>query len=780
MFKNNLLITVRSFRKNVSFSLINIIGLATGMAATILILFWVADEMNFDKFHENYKEIYRVYEIQKYSETDNLLVYNTPALLGDKLRTQYPEFKRVVNFTPLWQQVIFKIDGQSTFDSDGYMADNESFKMFTLDFIKGSPENALSNPNTIVLSDKLAKSLFGDSDPMGKAVTINNNFTYTVTAVIKKQKNTHLNFSFIIPYEESAKRYWGENNFKNWQNNSFFLYVQLDKSTDYKLVETKIAKVVSDNGQDNVTLKLEPLSHSYLYGLYGTGAIHNVKLFSIIAVLVLLIACINFMNLSTARSAKRAKEVGLRKVVGSNRSLLIRQFLGESLLITFLSLIISLILVEVSLPWFNQLSGKELSLLSLNPLMIGIIVLVGLITGIIAGCYPALFLSSFKPALIIKGNLSAGSKTFRKVLVVTQFTLSIALIIGTGVVNKQLNYMVNKDLGFKKDNIVYIEMNSKAKEKYQVLKTELKKLQGVEFVTASSDLPNQIGSSTSGLTWEGKDPNTNALFSFVTTDYKYIETYGISLAEGRTWDENLASDSTGFIINEEAARVMGLDTAVGKKINMWGIDGLIIGVTKNFHFQNLKYKVTPMIMAMYLPRTSFISIRLKPESIVPTMKQVENIWKEFVSDEPLQYSFFDQVFDRYYRSETRMSKIFTYFSVLAVLISCLGLFGLATFMAEQRFKEIGIRKSIGASNKQIVLLFVWEFIKWVLIANVIGWIIAYFFSENWLQGYASRINLPVSPYFIAGVLSIIIAIATVSYQSIKASNANPVDALKYE
>jgi len=780
MFKRNLIIAIRSFKKSVSFSLINIFGLATGMAATILILFWVLDEINFDRFHKNYKEIYRVYEIQKYSETDNLLVYNTPGPLADKLKAQFPEFKNVIRFTPIWQRVMFTLNGQTTYDSEGYLADNDGFSLFTFNFISGSADNALKNPNSIVLSDKFAKTLFGNDDPIGKTIALNNEFNYTVTGVIKKPLNTHLRFSFILPFEEGVKRLWGEKTLTQWTNNSFFIYAQIDESINYKNVEEKIGKIVAENGQENVTLKLEPLSRNYLYGIYGAGAIHNVKLFSIIAVLVLLIACINFMNLSTARSAKRAKEVGLRKVVGGSRQQLIRQFIGESLIITFVSLVIALIIVEISLPWFNNLSGKELSLLNLNPYMLGIIALVGLITGIIAGSYPAFFLSSFKPAMIIKGGYSTSSKTFRKVLVIVQFTLSISLIIGTGIVNKQLDYMINKDLGFQKENILYIEINKKAREKYQTLKSELYKLQGVESVTATSDLPNQVGSSTSGIDWEGKDPKTNALFSFITADYKYPETFGIKLASGRTWDEKLASDSTGFIINEEAAKVMGLDTAVGKKIQMWEMNGLIIGVVKNFHFQNLKYKIEPIILAMYLPRTNFICVRLKPEEITTTVKNIETVWKNFVSDEPLKYSFFDQVFDRYYRSEVRMSKIFTNFSVLAVLISCLGLFGLATFMTEQRFKEIGIRKTIGATNSQIVALFLWEFVKWVLAANVVGWIIAYYFSESWLQGYASRISLPISPYIIAGVLSVIISIVTVSYQSIKASNANPVEALKYE
>lgn len=780
MFKKNLLIAIRSFKKSVSFSLINIFGLATGMAATILILFWVLDEINFDRFHKNYKEIYRVYEIQKYSETDNLLVYNTPGPLADKLKAQFPEFKKVVRFTPVWQRVMFTLNGQTTYDSEGYLADNDGFSLFTFNFISGSADNALKNPNSIVLSDKFAKTLFGNDDPVGKTIVLNNEFNYTVTGVIKKPLNTHLRFSFILPFEEGVKRLWDERTLSQWTNNAFFIYAQIDESVNYKNVEEKIGKVVAENGQENVTLKLEPLSRNYLYGIYGAGAIHNVKLFSIIAALVLLIACINFMNLSTARSAKRAKEVGLRKVVGGSRQQLIRQFIGESLIITFVSLVIALIIVEISLPWFNNLSGKELSLLNLNPYMLGIIVLVGLFTGIIAGSYPAFFLSSFKPAMIIKGGFSTSSKTFRKVLVIVQFTLSISLIIGTGIVNKQLNYMINKDLGFQKENILYIEINKKAREKYQTLKSELYKLQGVDCVTATSDLPNQVGSSTSSIDWEGKDPKTNALFSFITADYKYPETFGIKLASGRAWDEKLASDSTGFIINEEAAKVMGLDTAVGKKIKMWGMDGLIIGVVKNFHFQNLKYKVEPIILAMYLPRTNYICIRLKPDEIVTTVKNIETVWKDFVSDEPLKYTFFDQVFDKYYRSEVRMSKIFTCFSVLAVLISCLGLFGLATFMTEQRFKEIGIRKTIGATNSQIVALFLWEFVKWVLAANIVGWIIAYYFSESWLQGYASRINLPISPYIIAGVLSVIISIVTVSYQSIKASNANPVEALKYE
>jgi ABC-type antimicrobial peptide transport system permease subunit len=749
------------------------------MAATILILFWVTDEVNYDRFHENINEIYRVYEHQTYSGTDDLLVYNTPGPLAPELKAKFANIKRVARFTPVWRRIEISINEDKWYDSDGYFADQEALDIFSFPFIYGTPDNALAQPNSIILNHEEAKKYFGDENPVGRSLTFNRSIEYTVTGVVERPKNTHLQFSFIVPFEVNIEKLWPGMNLA-WTNNSFFTYVQIDNNQDYKEVETQIKTVVAENGQANVSLYLEPLSKSYLHNIWGTGSITNVRIFSVIALLVLLIACINFMNLTTARSSQRAKEVGLRKVSGGNRSQLIGQFLGESILLTIIAMLVAIGLVLLFLPGFNDLSGKDISFSSASTFMIGVILLVTFITGLVSGSYPAFFLSSFRPIKVLKGEFSKGSKTFRKVLVIFQFTLSVALIVSTMLVSKQLNYMINKNLGFQKDNIVMVNFSEGGREKYDMVKDELSKLPGVEAVTCSNALPNQIGNSTSGVSWEGANPEENALFSNIIVHYDFIEVFGMKLAEGRSWDKQFASDSMAMIVNEEAVRVMGLDNPVGQVVTAWGYNFEIIGVVSNFNFQSLKSKVEPLLMFMTVPWQNTVSIRLNPNSIATTMKDVESVWSEVYPDDMFRYRFFDQEFDKMYRAEMRMVKLFSYFSFLAILISCLGLFGLATFMAEQRYREIGIRKTMGASSLTIVGLMVWEFVKWVLVANLAGWILAFYAMEYWLSNYAYRIDIVPSFFLIAGGLSVTVAILTVSFQAWKASQANPVQALKYE
>lgn len=779
MLKNYLVVAFRSLKRNVGFSLINIIGLATGMAATILILFWVMDEVNYDRFHKNINEIYRVYEHQTYSGTDDLLVYNTPGPLAPELKAKFASIKRVARFTPVWRRIEISINDDKWYDSDGYLADQEALDIFSFPFIYGTPDNALAQPNSIILNYEEAKKYFGDENPVGKSLTFNKSIEYTVTGVVDRPKNTHLQFSFIIPFEVNIEKLWPDMNLA-WTNNSFFTYVQIDNNQDYKEVEAQIKTVVAENGQANVSLYLEPLSKSYLHNIWGTGSITNVRIFSAIALLVLLIACINFMNLTTARSSQRAKEVGLRKVSGSNRPQLIGQFLGESILLTIVAMLVAIGLVALALPGFNDLSGKEITFSSASTFMIGVILLVTFITGLVSGSYPAFFLSSFRPIKVLKGEFSKGSKTFRTVLVIFQFALSVALIVSTMLVSKQLNYMINKNLGFQKDNIVMVNFSEGGREKYDLVKDELNKLPGVEAVTCSNALPNQIGNSTSGVLWEGANPEENALFSNIIVHYDFIEVFGMKLADGRSWDRQFASDSMAMIVNEEAVRVMGLDNPVGQVVTAWGYNFEIIGVVSNFNFQSLKSKVEPLLMFMTVPWQNTVSIRLNPNSIATTMKDVESVWSDVYPDDMFRYRFFDQEFDRMYRAEMRMVKLFSYFSFLAILISCLGLFGLATFMAEQRYKEIGIRKTMGASSLTIIGLMVWEFVKWVLVANLAGWLLAFYAMEYWLSNYAYRIDIVPSFFLIAGGLSVAVAILTVSFQSWKASRANPVLALKYE
>ncbi|MFP4555299.1 MAG: ABC transporter permease [Bacteroidales bacterium] len=779
MLKSYLLIALRSLKRDIGFSLINIVGLAIGMAAAILILFWVIDEVNYDRFHSNIDEIYRVYEYQTYSGTDDLLVYNTPGPLAPELRNSYSSIKKVARFTPIWQRNIFTVNSKDSYVNNGYFADKEAFDLFTFKFIYGSPETSLSDPNSIILTQKFAERFFGDENPVGKNIVINSEFSYNVTGVVQRPSNTHLKFDYVISFEGNIDRYWGEMNI-NWTNNSFYTYVQIDESVDFKQVEEQISNVVANNGQENVTLHLEPLMRSYLYNIWGSGAITNVRIFSAIAFLVLLIACINFMNLATARSAKRAKEVGLRKVAGGKRIQLIGQFLGESILLTLIAFVIAMMLVAIFLPSFNDLSGKNIAFSSTSSWMFGVVVLVAIVTGVISGSYPAFFLSSFVPIKVLKGEFSKGSKLFRTVLVVFQFSLSVALIVATILVSRQLDYMMNKNLGFQKENIVSVMFNKGGLEKYDMLKEELLKIPSVESVTCSNALPYQVGNSTGGVSWEGQDPNDNSLFSTLIAHNDFLDVFGMELVKGSAWNPKMASDSMGLVINQEAARVMGMDNPVGKPVELWGYSFEIIGVVADFNFKSLKHKVQPLLIFTAAPYQNRVSLRIHSEDITSTVKEIEKVWGTVYPGELFTYQFFDELFDSLYRSEMRMTKLFSYFSFLAILISCLGLLGLATFMAEQKFREIAIRKTLGATELTIVILMVWEFVKWVLLANVLGWILAYYTMEYWLREYAYRISTSFDVFLFAGLISLAIALITVGYKAIKASHTNPVEALKYE
>ncbi|MBN1989235.1 MAG: ABC transporter permease [Bacteroidales bacterium] len=779
MLKNYIITTLRFFKRNPSFSFLNIAGLSVGIAASILILFWVVDEISYDRFHKDYEKIYRVYEIQSYDGTDDLYVYNTPGQLAPYLREHYPSLSKVALFTPIWQNLLITKDNEhSYYESEGFFADKEILDILTFDFIAGQQENALAQPYAIVLTEELAKKFFGDESAIGKSLTLNKEHPFTVTGVVKPRGNSIIQYSFFIPFEKNIETFWQFNN--SWTNNSFFTYAKINDNSKITSIEEEIKDAVANNGQANVTLRLEPLKRSRLYTIWpNAGTFAQVRFFSIIAFLILLIACINFMNLSTARSSQRAKEVGLRKVVGSNKRQLIGQFLGESALLTLISLILALLIAALLLPKFNEISGKNLSYQSLSMGITGLIGTIAIITALISGSYPAFFLSSFNPVKVLKGSFASSSKQFRTILVVIQFTLASALIVGTLFINKQLAFLQNMNLGYNKENIVYSYMTNDVKQKYDLLKNELQTIPNVELVTASNSLPNQIGNSTGGIDWEGRTPDTRVLFTTLITDFSFTETYGMQMVEGRSFNQSL-SDTMKFIVNEEAVRVMGMDSAVGKTMSVWGVTTPIIGVVKNFNYGGLKQKVQPLVMTVYKPLVSIISIKLSPSNTLETMEKIEAKWKEVLPDEPFTFSFFDKNIDNLYRTEKRISTLFTYFSALAIVISCLGLFGLANFMAEQKFKEIGIRKTLGASTKSIVLLLIWQFTKWVIVANAAGWIVSYYAISLWLREYPYKIDMTIWPFIISAAASIGIAMLTILYQSVRAAKINPVDAIKYE
>jgi len=778
---------LRNIRKHPGYSVINIAGLAIGLACCLFILIWVLDELSYDKFHENSPYLYRVEENQYYSGR----VYHvtvTPYPLAPALKQDFPEIIEATQYVGVGGQLLRY--GEKAFFETGIKAVAPAFfRMFTFPFVKGDSASALDDPFSLVISEEIAEKYFGEEDPIGKAFSINNRYDMKVTGVMKDvPHNSYLQFNIVIPYALLEKV--GAVN-DSMGSNSIFTFVQLQKGASLQQVNEKIRGFIKKHVPDSVTeleLALYPRIHLHQYFGYGRdmGQIKYVYMFSVIALFVLLIACINFMNLSTARSANRAREVGVRKVAGALKSHIIQQFYGESVIYAFIALAFAMIIVVLLMSPFNNLSGKELSLgiLGSGMILAGFIG-VTLFTGLVAGSYPALFLSSFQPVRVIKGSLKSGtgSTLFRRILVVIQFALSVFLIIGTVVVYNQLQYMKKRDVGFKRENMVYIPMRGQTGRFYTALKDALARDSRILGVTGSSHLPSQIGSNSSGADWDGKDQDQVVLIGMSSVDYGYIETTGIELTEGRSFSREYGTDQTeAFIVNEEVAKLMGKESVVGERFSFAGREGRIIGVMKNFHFESFRNKIEPLAVYMRPPDQgfSYTLFRIPPENISASLDFVRETWQKVIPDFPFEYRFLVDDFEYYYRSEERMGDLLKYFSILAVFIACLGLFGLASFTAEQRTKEIGIRKVLGASAPQITLLLCREFFVLVLLANIISWPVAYFVMKNWLQDFAYRTGLGAFTFVLTMVLALIIALLTVSFQAVKAAVANPVDALKYE
>jgi putative ABC transport system permease protein len=787
MLKNYIKTAFRNIRKHPGYSIINIAGLAIGLACCSFILIWVVDELSYDKFHENAPYLYRVEENQYYSGR----VYHvtvTPYPLAPALKQDFPEIIEATQYVGLGGQLL-RYGEKASFETGIKAVAPSFFRMFTYPIVKGDSNTALDDPLSVVISEEIAEKYFGDEDPIGKVFSVNNRYDMKVTGVMKNvPNNSYLQFDMVIPYALLEKV--GAVN-DSMGTNSILTFVQLQKGVSLQQVNDKIRGFIKKHVPSSVTeLELALYSRIHLHQYFGygrdMGQIKYVYIFSLIAFFVLIIACINFMNLSTARSANRAREVGVRKVVGALKGHIIRQFYGESVIYAFIALAFAVILVMLLMSPFNNLSRKELSLAILGnwQIILGFIG-VTLFTGLVAGSYPALFLSSFKPVRVIKGGLKSGtgSSLFRRILVVVQFALSIFLIIGTVVIYNQLQYMKNRDVGYDEEHLVYIPMRGQTERFYEALKNALVKDPRIVNVTGSTHRPSNIGSNSGGANWDGKDPDQVVLIGMSGVDYDYIETIGIELTEGRSFSKEYGTDQTeAFIVNEEVAKLMGKDSVVGEKFSFVGRDGKIIGVMKNFHYYSLRNKIEPLAIYMRPPDQGFnyTLIRIPSENISASLDFVKETWQKVVPDFPFEYRFLVDDFEYYYRAEERMGGLLRYFSILAVLIACLGLFGLASFTAEQRTKEIGIRKVLGASASQITLLLCREFFVLVLLANFIAWPVAYFVMRNWLQDFAYRTSMGVFTFVLTMVLALVIALLTVSFQAVKAAVANPVDALKYE
>jgi putative ABC transport system permease protein len=784
MFKNYLKIALRNIKKHKGFSFISVTGLAIGMAICILMLLWVRDELSYDRFHENADQIYRV--ISEIHTVDHIsLNARTPNPLGLTLKEKYPE---IINFARFqgFDGWMVRYEDKAFINDNLGTADPSLFEMFSFPFIKGDPKTALKDRYSIVITENMAKKYFGDEDPMGKVLKILEDFT--VTGVIKNiPENSHLHFDCIFPIE-NMDSFWHEN-FEDWKRIRFYSYIQLADYNSGEAVSQKISNIIKDHlPASNTTVYLQPLKDVHLRSdfewdldNYAQGSMTYIYIFILVAFCILLIACINFMNLSTARSMQRAKEVGMRKVSGAQRSDIVKQFFGESILLTFIALFLALILTELILPVFNNLSGKQLSLQFFNDsdFLIGLLG-IALLTGIISGSYPAIFLSRFHPAEVLKGvsHWSTNRGTFlRKILVIFQFALTTILIIGTTVIYNQVNYIRNKSLGFDRDHIITFDSRHM---NYEPFKNELLQNPNILSMTQSQP-PNRQPWGVTGFKWEDQTPDQKDIMLYpVQVDYDYLKTLNIKMAEGRFFSKEFSTDDTqAVVINETAAKVLGMQSPLGKKISHERLQGTIIGVIKDFHQSSLHNQIEPLIF--HIPEEfHIICAKLNSKNISEILALIEKTWKKFVPNYPFSYEFLDKTIDNQYKAEQKISTIFKYFTVLAIFIACLGLFGLASFMTEQRTKEIGVRKVLGASISGILFLLTREFTKWVLFANLIACPIAYLTMNKWLQNFAYRVNIGIWIFIVSASLVLIVALITVSYQSIKAALANPVESLRYE
>lgn len=789
MIKNYLKIAWRNIWKNKTFSFINIMGLALGMACSLLIMLWVQDELNVDGFHANNKQLYSVYERQ-YHDGKVDVYYSTPVLMADEMKKVLPDVKNACSVDYGYKNT-FRVDGK-IIKMEGVFAGVDFFKMFSFPILIGNTEGSLNAPNSISISRKMAEIFFESPQrALGKTINYEDTTALMVTAIFENVPETiSKKFDYVLNWQLFLKENpWG----KDWGNNSVNTYLQLRPDADVAQFGNKIENFVDNYNKEQdpnfkLRLSLQPYSEGYLHnkfteGKLDGGRIEYVRLFSIVAIFILLIACINFMNLATARSSKRAKEIGIRKVVGAMRKALMGQFIGEAFVLTVISIIIALLFVVLILPKFNLMTGKHLILpIGQGQFWLSLLGLT-LLTSFIAGSYPAFFLSSFNPIRVLKGALKFDTSTIflRKGLVVFQFALSILLIIGMIVISNQVDFIQNKNLGYDRENLIYIPLEGELAKIYPIIKEELSKTGTVKSTSLISQVPTNIGNTTGSVAWTGKDPNVNIQFTFSSVSYDLAKTLDLQLLDGRDFSKDFATDSVGFIVNEAALQRIGYKNPIDQSLTLWKKQGKIIGVVKDFHFQSLHDPINPLII--YLRQKwddGNILIKTEKGKTKEALANMERICKELNPKFPFTYNFANEEYAKLYKSEQMVSNLSRSFSFLAIFISCLGLFGLVTFTAEQRIKEIGIRKVLGASVSNIIGMLSKDFLLLVAMAALIAFPIAWWLMYQWLQNYAYQVKISWWIFASAGIVAMLIALLTVSFQAIKAAMANPVKSLRTE
>ncbi len=810
MIKNYFKIAWRNLMKYKFISFINLFGPTVGITCCLLIAAYIFNELSYDKFNDKADRIYRV--TRSFNTPDgveNLHLSAVAPPFGPLLKNDFPDIQKITRILPNGNTAI-KYGDKLINESTVYFADENLFDFFSVPVLKGNEKNALTEPYSIMLTNEMAKKYFGDEDPMNKMIKIDRQFTYKVTGIFKDfPANSHFHPDILLSFNSlKDSAVYGERQLQtNYGNNAFYTYLLFPKNYPVKKIAAQfpafIDRHISFPGapagfqfSKGTKLYFQKLTDIHLRShlddeLEPNGDIKRVYIFSAIALFILLIACINYMNLSTARSVLRAREVGIRKVVGAEKKEIISQFLSESIMVAWAALIISLLLTALALPFLNKLSGQHLSINILLRWQILLpVLLLPFIVGFASGIYPALFMSSFKPIKVLKGIVNVGSAniSFRKVLVVAQFAISIILIVATVVVFQQLNYMQRASLGYDRDHVINIPYTSALNPQYEIFRNDLLKDASIKNLSRSSRIPTGRlldAMGTQVMAGDSLQP-ANVNLKFITVDYDFIPSYNIKMAAGRNFSKNFSIDTVNYVLNEEAVKTMSWKSphdAVGKDIAYGGVKGKIIGVTKYFHFESMHQKIVPLLMRMVSSNIGGygnLSVKISGDNISSAINIIQNTWYKFLPDTPFTYTFLDDSYSKLYDAEQKQRTIFTIFASIAIFIACLGLFGLSAFTITQRTKEIGIRKVLGASVNNLLALLSKDFLKLVLIAAVIALPVSWFSMNRWLQDFAYRINIQWWVLLIAGLLAALIALITISFQAIKAATVNPVKSLRSE
>jgi putative ABC transport system permease protein len=789
MFKNLIKTAFRHILKHPGYSILNILGLTLGISSALFLIIYVSDEISYDRYHEKADRIYRV--SSKITEPDDQFTWNVAQIpFGPQVVKDYPEVQSFVRFIPMGRS-LYKYEDKEFNEENFFYVDSTLFDIFTYKVLKGEVKTALLEPKKIILTEKIATKYFGASDPIGKTLTSGTN-VYEVTGVIEDvPTNSHFRFDAISARNNLPKQ------LGNWGNFGIFTYLLFPEDFDVKAFELKMQgmydaymKTIFEAMKIKIEYILEPITKIHLYSTNAgepepTGSITYVYIFAIVALFLVLIAGMNYMNLATARSARRAREVGLRKVVGSRRGPLIAQFLSESTVFTIISLILSIIVLIALLPKFNTLAGKSFDLqIIYSPVVILTLIGVILVVGLLGGSYPAFFLSRFSPVTVLKGEITQGTagSLFRKILVVFQFAISVIMIICTLVVFRQLNYLKTKDQGFDQKDVINLTLNGRMVLKYPVLKQVLTDFPEIKYVTSTNTAVGE-GSGKVIFNVETDQGMVQKGVNFAVVDHDFVDALGITILDGRDFQEDMPSDTlTGAVVNETFAKRMNWTDPIGKKVELGDANTLrarVIGVMKDYH-QTGMYNEIESLLLVYRARNNQVYIKLSGNNNQATLSFIESKWKEIYPDQPFTYTYLSERFNRQFEADEKRGLIFTIFTILAILIACLGLFGLASYMVEQRTKEIGIRKVFGANESIILRLIAKDFLILVTVGIVIAIPVAWYLMSDWLQNYVYRTNIGVPLIIIASLLTIAITFITISYKAYQAAVMNPATSLKTE